>query len=158
MARQVRNPATQSLRSALRSKAAVFMGEDTCRFRMASGGGRGAAQETFIAVRSDRLVRNLGQVATLGMGGLFRQPLQQFRLVGVDAETLDALRRVCAGRGATFNMVMVFLELRGYAQYMEATGRKLGWRSTVAFMRREGAGPAGREPLQTGLRAGEVAI
>ncbi|CAD7696820.1 unnamed protein product [Ostreobium quekettii] len=127
---------SRSFRS-IRSKFLIFCGKDECRFRaVRKEGENDAPPSKFRASASDKLIRNLGQVATLGVGGVMRKPLKTFELVGVDGDTLNALAEWSSRTSTNFEGIMKFLEARGYERFLTDADRSLGWTSAVVVMRK----------------------
>eukprot|EP00803_Ostreobium_quekettii_P000401 evm.model.scf_50.13 EVM.evm.TU.scf_50.13 scf_50:19310-20239(+) len=120
----------------LRNKAGVFCGKDECKFRMAKGEGAVALPGTFQVTPVDWFIRNLGQILTLGMGGVIRAPLKEFELLGIDCDTLKALEYLYGREAVTFDAVMRFLNRRGYTACLTDPERHLGWTKVTTVMRR----------------------
>ncbi|CAD7696823.1 unnamed protein product [Ostreobium quekettii] len=143
----------------VKNKFDIFCGEDKCRFRPAAGpkaqpasptgpsarapgpAGDGSSPDTYEALGSDKALRNLGQIATLGVGGALRRPVKSFQILGVDQSTLAALAASVGHAGATFEEIMAFLGSRHYVAWMTDDDRRLGWtRVTVVMKREDGEG------------------
>eukprot|EP00803_Ostreobium_quekettii_P008633 evm.model.scf_103EXC.1 EVM.evm.TU.scf_103EXC.1 scf_103EXC:23534-24753(-) len=141
----------RGLGGVIRNKANIFCGQDECKFRMAKGAGSVALPDTFQVVPVDRLIRNLGQILTLGMGGVLRAPIKEFQLLGIDCETLKALEYLFGSGPVSLQSVMDFLGRRGYDQCLQDPDRRLGWTKVTTVMMRAdgeegGVGGSGGEP------------
>jgi len=128
---------SRSFRS-IKSKFLIFCGKDECTFRAAKPvGDDDAPPNRFRASTSDKFIRNLGQVATLGVGGVMRKPMKTFELVGVDSDTLNALTEWSSKTSTNFEGIMKFLEARGYEKFLTDADRSLGWTSAMVVMRKK---------------------
>ncbi|CAD7696822.1 unnamed protein product [Ostreobium quekettii] len=141
--------------AAVKTKFDIFCGEDKCRFLPVAApgaqpsspgpgdrspgpadGDHGSAPDTYEALGSDKVARNLGQIATMGVGGALRRPVKSFQILGVDQSTLAALSSAVGHTGSTYPEIMAFLRNRHYEEWMTEEDRRLGWTRVTVIMKR----------------------
>ncbi|CAD7696666.1 unnamed protein product [Ostreobium quekettii] len=141
----------------IKAKICVMCGEDRCRFRMSAKPSVGKLPDTFEAITSDVVLRDVGQVLSLGVLRVLRKPMKKFTLAGVDDECLKALQAACGDRHVTFDDVMAFMEDRNHEVALADVEERGGWAKGTLYFKncRRGGwhGPPGLEPTDAVIRS-----